>query len=234
MWLGNFDESFLAAEPYPLCVFLSGSYLDWCQVPGDAFTGIQKVLYNQHIPMWGSCGGCQLMGILWENGIPKPTQCYTTPGMMETWDCPHCRNPNSPKTPIYTHAGHTADAPFPIPCGDYSWCTGEHGTYHILKVRSDAVFASLPSQFLAEESHIGQMAYVPAGWELVATYATGTSDPEPRTYMQCMRLTGSPIYAAQFHIEMYGADTWPKSWPYSQAIMTNFLDLAKQSGGYTP
>jgi hypothetical protein len=224
----DFNDAFCAAEPRPLCAFLSGSYLDWCQVPGDAFTGVYEVLYNKHLPVWGSCGGCQLMGILWENGIPLPTLNYK--GVSVTWDCPHCRIPSIPKTPIYTHVGHSAGAPpiLEIACGDYYYCTGEpwtHGPFHIAKVNSDDAFAALPLEFLVWESHIGQITYLPTSgdWTLVATHGTDSV-----TYMQCMRLTGYPIYAAQFHIEME---------PYTSdgiQIMTNFLDMAKAWGGYQP
>jgi GMP synthase-like glutamine amidotransferase len=67
------------------------------------------------------------------------------------------------------------------------------------------------------ESHCGQLEWVPKGWRLVATAGPGT-----QTKIQCLRLDGAPIYAAQFHIEMAGT---PEN---SRRIMENFLRLARQ------
>jgi GMP synthase-like glutamine amidotransferase len=67
------------------------------------------------------------------------------------------------------------------------------------------------------ESHCGQLEWVPKGWRLVATAGPGT-----QTKIQCLRLDGAPIYAAQFHIEMAGT---PEN---SRRIMENFLQLARQ------
>jgi len=34
-----------------------------------------------------------------------------TVGAAKTLDCPHCRDPQHPRAPIYTHIGHTAKKP---------------------------------------------------------------------------------------------------------------------------
>ena len=67
------------------------------------------------------------------------------------------------------------------------------------------------------QSHCGQIEWPPKGWELIATGGEGT-----KTKVQCLRVKGAPIYAAQFHIEMDGT---PET---SRRIMSNFLRLAKQ------
>jgi hypothetical protein len=140
-------------------------------------------------------------------------------GVDHAWDCPHCRNTSSPKTPIYTHLGHTGARP----CGDYSACIFERGPNWIRPETRDPVFAGLAEEFLAMESHCGQIEYPPKGWQLIATAGAGT-----KTKTQCLRRQGRYIYAAQFHIEMEGtADT-------SRRIMANFLDLARRWGGYNP
>ena len=56
---------------------------------------------------------------------------------------------------------------------------------------------------------------------MVAVGGTGS-----QTRTQCLRVKNRYIYAAQFHIEMAGA---PES---SRQIMSNFLKLAKDWGGY--
>ena len=73
------------------------------------------------------------------------------------------------------------------------------------------------------ESHCGQIAYPPRGWQLVVTKGRGA-----RTVCQCLRVKDRYIYAAQFHIEMDGTPA------NSRKIMGNFLGLARQWGGYNP
>jgi hypothetical protein len=165
-------------------------------------------LKNGQLPMWASCGGAQGLAILAEHGTAK------------AWDCPHCRDPKAPRSPIYGHIGHTAKRP----CGDYSGCLFERGPYSILQKSDDPAFAGLPREFRAVESHCGQIEWVPMGWELIATAGKGTL-----TKTQCIRLGDRPIYAAQFHIENAGTpDT-------SRTIMANFLGLARKwSGPQTP
>jgi hypothetical protein len=207
VWLDSFDEAFISTEPRPLCAFLSGNFKDWCEVEREPWRGAQEILRNKCLPMWASCGGAQGLAILAETGVEKP------------WDCPHCRDPLRPRTPIYTHIGHTAQKP----CGDYSGCVFERGPHWIQQVETDSVFEGLPREFQAVESHCGQIEWAPKGWTLIATAGPGT-----KTKVQCLRVKGSCIYAAQFHIEMAGT---PET---SRRIMANFLDLAKAWGGYNP
>jgi hypothetical protein len=133
--------------------------------------------------MWASCGGAQGLAILAEVGVDRP------------WDCPHCRDPLAPRTPIYTHIGHTGTRP----CGDYSACIFERGPHRVRQLTSDPVFHGLPAEFSVMESHCGQIEWPPQGWQLIATAGEGT-----KTKTQCLRLKDQCIYAAQFHIEMDG------------------------------
>jgi GMP synthase (glutamine-hydrolysing) len=207
VWLGDFDEAFVAAEPRPLCAFLSGNLIDWCQQNRTHWRGTQEVLQAGRLPLWASCGGAQGLAILAEVGVDKP------------WDCPHCRDPQNPKTPIYTHIGHTTRRP----CGDYSGCRFERGPYVVRLVADDPVFRGLPREFKVMESHCGQIEWPPRGWMLVVT-----NGPGGLTKTQCLRVKDRYIYAAQFHIEMDGT---PET---SQVIMNNFLRLAEEWGGYNP
>jgi hypothetical protein len=200
VWLDAFNPEFLAIEPRPLCAFLSGNFKDWCEVNRELWRGTQKVLESRRLPMWASCGGAQGVAILAETGVDKP------------WDCPHCRDPQNPKLPIYTHIGHTAMKA----CGDYSGCVFERGSHRVEQVGHDPVFEGLAEQFAAMQSHCGQIEWPPKGWELIATAGEGT-----KTKVQCLRVKDAPIYAAQFHIEMDGT---PET---SRQIMGNFLRVAK-------
>ena len=58
---------------------------------------------------------------------------------------------------------------------------------------------------------------------LIASNGSGS-----QTKTQCLRIKDRYIYAAQFHIEMAGT---PES---SRQIMSNFLRLARDWGGYNP
>ena len=205
VWIGGFNEDFLRLEPRPLCAFLSGNFKDWCEVNRETWRGTADILRHKRLPLWASCGGAQGLAILAENGVDKP------------WDCPHCRDPKNPKTPIYTHIGHTAQRP----CGDYSDCVFERGPYEVRTTVADPVFNNLPKEFRVMESHCGQIEWPPAGWSLIATAGEGT-----KTKVQCLRQNERPIYAAQFHIEMAGTPE------VSKQIMGNFLKLAKAWGGY--
>jgi hypothetical protein len=200
VWLGDFDPDFIAAEPRPFCAFLSGSFRDWCEVEREPWRGTEQILKAGTFPMWASCGGAQGLAILAETGVDRP------------WDCPHCRDPEHPKLPIYTHIGHTAARP----CGDYSACINERGPTPIRRLVDDPVFRGLPAEFLAVESHCGQIAWAPKGWELIAVGGEGA-----KTHVQCLRVRGRPIYAAQFHIELSGA---PET---SRKIMASFLNEAR-------
>jgi hypothetical protein len=205
VWLGSLDEEFVAAEPRPLCAFLSGNFKDWCEIEHEPWRGTEQVMKNGRLPIWASCGGAQGLAILAEAGVDKP------------WDCPHCRDPLRPKTPIYTHIGHTGKRA----CGDYSACVFERGPFTVRQVGQDPVFRGLPSDFVVMESHCGQIEWPPQGWLLVAGAGPGT-----QTKTQCLRMQDRYIYAAQFHIEMAGT---PEN---SRQIMGNFLGLAKAWGGY--
>jgi hypothetical protein len=205
VWLGDFCEAFLAVEPQPLCAFLSGNFIDWCQQQRAHWQGVAEVLRNGHLPMWASCGGAQGLAILAEHGVAKP------------WDCPHCRDLRAPATPIYGHIGHTAKKA----CGDYSGCVFERGPHNIRQIAADPVFAGLPREFRAMESHCGQIEWPPKRWVVIASAGSGTL-----TKTQCLRVKDRYIYAAQFHMEMEGT---PDS---SRAIMANFVQLAKEWGGY--
>jgi hypothetical protein len=205
VWLGDFDPAFVEVEPRPLCAFLSGNFKDWCEIPREPWRGTQSILRRQRLPLWASCGGAQGLAIVAEAGVERP------------WDCPHCRDPLAPKTPIYGHIGHTAARP----CGDYSGCVFERGPTRVRQIAADPVFAGMPEEFTIMESHCGQIEWPPRGWELIATAGAGG-----KTRTQCLRLKNRPVYAAQFHIEMDGT---PDN---SRRIMGNFLALAKQWSGW--
>lgn len=207
VWLDAFNEEFLKAEPRPLCGFLSGSFKDWCEVDRTTWRGVQEVLRHGNLPLWASCGGAQGLAILAEHGVEQP------------WDCPHCRDPKAPKTPIYTHIGHTTQRP----CGDYSGCVFERGPHWVRALTEDPAFKHLPAEFQVMESHCGQIEWAPKGWSLIATAGRGS-----KTKTQCLRRDDRPVYAAQFHIEMDG--TPAASWQ----IMSNFLAMARAWGGYNP
>ncbi len=202
IWLDAFNENFVEVEPRPLCGFLSGSFKDWCEVNRETWRGAQAILRGRRLPLWASCGGAQALAILAETGVDRP------------WDCPHCRDPQMPKTPIYTHIGHTGTRP----CGDYSGCIFERGPHWVRTVTNDPVFKDLPTEFQVMESHCGQIEWAPAGWNLIATAGPGS-----KTKTQCLRTADFPIYAAQFHIEMEGTPT------ASTRIMSNFLAVARAS-----
>ena len=122
-------------------------------------------------------------------------------------------------SPVYSHIGHTAGAK----CGDYSKNIGERGKFNMRRVAVDPAFDGLPEVFEIMESHIGQIAYLPQGWTRLVTKGPGA-----HTVNQCIRVSDRPIYAAQFHMELPGT---PQN---SRLIMSNFLRLAKEWGGYNP
>ena len=199
VWLGDFDDAFIRLEPHPLCAFLSGNFIDWCQQNRQHWRGTAGILKAGRLPIWASCGGAQGLAIIAENGVDQP------------WECPQCRDPDHPLLPIYTHIAGSIKRK----CGDYSGCVFERGPCTIRVVASDAAFAGLPNEFPVMESHCGQIEWPPRGWELIATCGA-----RGKTKTQCLRLKDHLIYAAQFHIEMNGT---PES---SRRIMKNFLDLA--------
>jgi hypothetical protein len=199
VWMGDFDPEFVQIEPRPLCAFLSGNFKDWCEKDRRPWRGIEALLKSGELPLWGACGGAQGLAILSEVGTAKP------------WDCPFCRDPANPKTPIYGHIRHLQ----PGRCGDYSGCLFERGKYTVRLRRPDPAFAGLPREFEIMESHCGQIEYVPRGWLHLVE-----NGPGGHTRIQCLRRADRPIYAAQFHIEMDGT---PQN---SRRIMDNFLKVA--------
>jgi hypothetical protein len=209
LWLDSFDEAFVSAEPRPLCAFLSGNFSDFCQKEREVWRGTDEIVKAGRLPIWAACGGAQGLAILADTGIDKP------------WDCPHCRDPKNPKSPIYGHIGHTSSTL--KKCGDYSECLFERGKTRVLALADDPVLAGLSREFEIMESHCGQIEYVPAGWVQIVTKGAGG-----KTNIQCMCVKDRYIYAAQFHIELAGT---PEN---SRQIMANFLQLAKDWGGYNP
>ena len=210
IWMGDFDESYIAVEPYPLCAFFSGSGREWCQRMHEPFKGIEKVFNNRNLPMWTACGSAQVLALISTVGVDAP------------WDCPRCRDPKNPKSPVYTHIGFK-NPDDPGLCAEYSKNIKESGPTYVAKVVPDPVFAGLPQEFQVPESHIGQIEFIPKGWKHLLT-----AGKDGMTKMQCMRIKDHCIYAAQFHIEKSGT---PEN---SQKIMSNFLKQARKSGGYNP
>jgi len=209
VWLDSFDERFVSAEPRPLCAFLSGNFSDFCQKDRNVWRGTDEVVKAGRLPIWAACGSAQGLAILADTGVDKP------------WDCPHCRDPLQPKSPIYGHIGHRSKTL--RKCSDYSECLFERGQTRVLSLVDDPVLRGLPREFEIMESHCGQIEYAPKGWIQIVT--KGTSG---LTSFQCLRVKDRYIYAAQFHIEMTG------TLENSRQIMNNFLTLAKEWGGYNP
>ena len=131
VWLGDFNEAFVAAQPRPLCALLSGNYLEWCQQAREPWRGVQEVLQQKNLPLWAACGGAQALAILQETGVDQP------------WDCPRCRDPQHPKSPVYSHIGHTG----PSKCGQYDQNVWERGTFKMQLVARDPVLAGLGGHF---------------------------------------------------------------------------------------
>ena len=72
IWIGDFDGEFVAAEPYPLCAFLTGNSKEWCQRTREPWRGVQEVLAARNLPIWGACE--------WRIAT------FTPPS--STWSCP--------------------------------------------------------------------------------------------------------------------------------------------------
>ena len=121
IWLGDFNERFIATEPRPLCAFLSGNFIDWCQQRPRPLAGTAAILRGGSLPIWASCGGAQGLAILAETGVEHP------------WDCPQCRDPENPRLPIYTHIAGSVRRK----CGDYSGCVFERGPFTIRQLSPD-------------------------------------------------------------------------------------------------
>jgi hypothetical protein len=204
IWHGHLTEDFARAEPAPVCMFFTGSFVDWCEVSPATWRVAAALLEDGSIPMWAACGGAQAFGIL-SDGVNDVE-----------WDCPKCRDPRNPKTPIYGHIG-ALDPTGATKCGDYSNNIYERGPTLVRLVQPDPVFVGLDEEFLVPQYHCGQLEYLPLGWDLIVTKGRGG-----KTLMQCMKKRDTCIYAAQFHIEMDGT---PES---SVKIMSNFLDRARQ------
>ncbi|MGD9632503.1 MAG: discoidin domain-containing protein [Pirellulales bacterium] len=203
VWHGYFGPEVALVEPKPMCVFYTGNHRDWCEIDPTVWRGTQELLKNGSLPMWAACGGCQAFGLLEENGCDVK------------WDCPNCRDPQHPKSPIYGHIG-LVDPNVKTACGIYTNNIYERGPTPVRRVADDPVLRGLPDEFLVPEYHCGQLEYLPDGWDLIATRGKGG-----KTWMQCMRKRGTCIYAAQFHIELQGTPE------VSQQIMSNFLAYAK-------
>ena len=156
------------------------------------------------VPMWASCGGAQALAIIADSGTAR------------AWDCPHCRDEDRPRTPIYGHIGHTGQGR--LACGDYAQCTFEKGPKAIVTAATEPLFEGMPPSFQVMQSHCGQLNYAPDGWDVVAGGGEGAL-----TRIQCLRKRGHLVYAAQFHIEMAGT---PET---SRQLMVNFLRLARHS-----
>jgi F5/8 type C domain/Glutamine amidotransferase class-I len=204
LWHGDFDMAAVTDEPRPMCAFFTGSHRDWCEIDRLSWRGVEAVLKDNTLPMWGACGGGQVFGILAEHGCEQP------------WDCPKCRDPAHPKSPIYGHIG-LIDPTKPTPCGIYTNNIYEKGPTPVRRVVDDPAFRGLPDEFELVEYHCGQLEFLPAGWDLIVTKGIGG-----KTWMQCMRKRGTCIYAVQFHIENQGT---PEN---SRLIMSNYLALVKQ------
>lgn len=215
LWVGDVDEEFLATEPRPMCMFISGSIEECCQRMHAPFRGLEQVLRRGALPTFAACGSAQVLAL-----------CSTT-GIEGEWDCPRCRDPRQPRSPVYEYIGYVEPAKEPGPCGTYTNNLWEKGPTQVRQLVRDPVFAGLPREFPVAESHCGQIAFIPKGWTHVLTAGEGA-----KTKIQCMRRNDRYIYAVQFHIE---SSRWKDAtWAHAERIMGNFLAQARQWGGYNP
>jgi hypothetical protein len=86
IWVNDFNEEFLKAEPRPLCAFLSGNFKDLCEVNREWWRGTHQVLRNRNLPIWASCGGAQALAILADVGVEKPWGLPALPRSVESED----------------------------------------------------------------------------------------------------------------------------------------------------
>lgn len=202
IWCGDFDPRFAFTEPRPLYAFLSAILLEWCQCSRKPWRGTQEVLKCRRLPLWGACGGAQMLAMLKETGVDQPC------------DCPRCQHSDQPLLFIDSHLGHTGKAL----CGDDSECIAERGKFRMKIEQPDPVFSGLPEVFEIVESQIGQIDPVPKGWRRQVT-----KGPAAHTVNPCLQTDDGPIYAAQFHMKTYDLTI-----DISKRIMSNFQGVARE------
>ena len=146
-WVISTSE-FIAIEPRPLCAFLSGNFIDWCQQNRDHWRGTAAILRDWKPADLGLVRRGSGAGDPCRDRVDRP------------WDCPQCRDPEDPQLPIYTHIARLRPAQVRrlLRLCLRAWA-----------VHDPAAFSrpGLPSvcltEFRAMESHCGQIEWAPEG-----------------------------------------------------------------------
>jgi GMP synthase (glutamine-hydrolysing) len=175
----------------PRALFITGFGQAWETFRVPDLYAVNDLLHTAEVPVYGACGGHQLIG--------------------------YCFNQDLRKTKLLRNEPMRRLKPGEPDLGPVS---GEWGYYvargvqEVTIVKRDPIFAGLRGRRMrVPESHFCEVKALPAGFELLAT--------SPECRIEMMRHRDRPLYAAQFH-----AEVWQEPYTDGETIMRNFFRIA--------
>lgn len=156
----------------PRAFFITGFGQSWSSFELADLYGLNDLLHTTEVPVYGACGGHQLIGFCFNRNLRK---------IKGLRDEPMRRlRPGEPDLgPV---------------CGQWGYYVAR-GVQEVQIVKRDPIFAGLRgSKIRVPEAHYAEVKKLPPGFELLAT--------SPECGIEMMKHTTRPLYGAQFHAEI--------------------------------
>ena len=157
---------------HPRALFITGFGYSWNQVPVPGLYAINDLLHTTELPVYGACGGHQLIAFCFNMDLRKTE-----------------RLPDEPMRRL-----EPGEPDFGPVCGQWGYYVAR-GVQEVQIVKRDPIFSGLPGpKIRVPEAHYCEIKTLPPGFELLAT--------SPECRIEAMKHRERPIYGAQFHAEI--------------------------------
>ena len=170
-----FEETNMKAvkELKPRAVIISGFGKKTETFEVSSFYGLDEIFHEADIPIFGFCGGLQVMGFSYNKNLRQTERLYAEP--MRELD-------------------HTTGGPYHAhKPGVYTFSAS--GFYPIKRLKDDPLFKDLPETMIMRCSHHCEVKKLPDGFEVLAK--------SEHCAIEAMKHKDRPMYGTQFHPEAY-------------------------------
>jgi len=160
-------------EYNPRAIFVSGFHQNFQNLDIASFYGLNDVYHNAEVPIFGICGGHQLMASCYNHDITKLERLYDEPIQRV--------NPEEADGPYYYI--------------DSTYFYTANGFYSLKKMKEDPLFHNLPETMVMACFHYAEVKKLPDEFELIAS--------TKHCKIEAMKHKTKPLYGTQFHPERY-------------------------------
>lgn len=158
---------------HPRAIFITGFGQSWETLHVPDLYPINDLLHTTEVPVYGACGGHQLIGFCFNRDLRRTKRLRDEPMRR--------LRPGEPDLgPVSGKWGYYV----------------ARGVHRVEIVERDPIFRGLRGRFIhVPEAHFCEVKTLPPGFKLLAT--------SPECHIEMMRHTDRPLYGAQFHAETW-------------------------------